>query len=447
MPGAQKPDPVSTKQQRIAELARQRPQEGFTSLNHHLDLAWLAEAFNRTRKDAAPGVDGQTAEQYGLQLLENLQSLLGRAKSGEYRAPPVRRVYIPKGSGDQLRPLGVPTLEDKVLQRAVVMALEPIYEQDFLDCSYGFRPGRSAHQALQALWQQAMDLGGCWVVEVDIRSFFDTLDHAQLRELLKRRVRDGVLLRLIGKWLRAGILEGGVLTAPEAGTPQGGVISPLLANVYLHYVLDVWFEQQVKPRLKGRAFLVRYADDFVMGFACEEDARRVLEVLPRRFGKYGLTLHPDKTRLVRFTRPAGRPTQAGRPEASPPESFDFLGFTHFWSRSRKGSWVVKRKTARGRFRRALARVTDWCRRHLHEPVREQYQALRQKLRGHYQYFGVVGNGRSLWCFRERLQGVWQKWLSRRRRGGGMTWERLGQLFRVLPLPEPPGWVAPHAAKP
>jgi RNA-directed DNA polymerase len=173
MPGAQKPDPVSTKQQRIAELARQRPQEGFTSLNHHLDLAWLAEAFNRTRKDAAPGVDGQTAEQYGLQLLENLQSLLGRAKSGEYRAPPVRRVYIPKGSGDQLRPLGVPTLEDKVLQRAVVMALEPIYEQDFLDCSYGFRPGRSAHQALQALWQQAMDLGGCWVVEVDIRSFFD----------------------------------------------------------------------------------------------------------------------------------------------------------------------------------------------------------------------------------------------------------------------------------
>jgi RNA-directed DNA polymerase len=292
-----------------------------------------------------------------------------------------------------------------------------------------------------------MDLGGCWVVEVDIRSFFDTLDHAQLRELLKRRVRDGVLLRLIGKWLRAGILEGGVLTAPEAGTPQGGVISPLLANVYLHYVLDVWFEQQVKPRLKGRAFLVRYADDFVMGFACEEDARRVLEVLPKRFGKYGLTLHPDKTRLVRFTRPAGRPTQAGRPEASPPESFDFLGFTHFWSRSRKGSWVVKRKTARGRFRRALARVTDWCRRHLHEPVREQYQALRQKLRGHYQYFGVVGNGRSLWCFRERLQGVWQKWLSRRRRGGGMTWERLGQLFRVLPLPEPPGWVAPHAAKP
>ena len=214
MADAQKSDPVSTKQRRIAELAGQRPQEGFTSLNHHLDLAWLVEAFSRTRKDAAPGVDGQTAAQYGLQLLENLQGLLGRAKSGTYRAPPVRRVYIPKGTGTELRPLGIPTLEDKVLQRAVVMVLEPIYEQDFLDCSYGFRPGRSAHQALQALWQQAMDLGGCWLVEVDIRSFFDTLDHAHLRTFLKRRVRDGVLLRLIGKWLRAGILEGGVQTSP-----------------------------------------------------------------------------------------------------------------------------------------------------------------------------------------------------------------------------------------
>jgi len=447
MAGAQKPDPVSTKQQRIAQLAKQRPQEGFTSLNHHLDLVWLAEAYNRTRKDAAPGVDGQTAEQYGLQLLENLQGLLDRAKSGTYRAPPVRRVYIPKGTGPELRPLGIPTLEDKVLQRAVVMALEPIYEQDFLDCSYGFRPGRSAHQAMQALWQQAMDLGGCWLVEVDIRKFFDTLDHAQLRQLLQRRVRDGVLLRLIGKWLKAGILEDGVWTSSEAGTPQGGVISPLLANVYLHYVLDVWFEQEVKPRLKGHAFLVRYADDFVLGFACEEDARRVLGVLPKRFGKYGLTLHPEKTRLVRFTRPEGRPTQTQSQQAQPPESLDFLGLTFFWSRSKKGYWVIKRKTARSRFRRALQRIADWCRRHLHEPIRKQYQALKQKLLGHFQYFGVVGNGRSLWCFRERVQEVWKKWLARRRRGGGMTWERLGKLFCVMPLPNPPGWIAPHVAKP
>jgi group II intron reverse transcriptase/maturase len=304
----------------------------FTSLNHYLDLDWLVEAYNRTRKDAAPGVDGQTANDYGLTLWDNLEALLDRAKSGTYRATPVRRVYVPKGTGTETRPLGIPTLEDKILQRAVVMALEPIYEQDFLPCSYGFRPGRSAHQALQALWQQTMGLGGCWLVEVDIRKFFDTLDRGQLRGLLRQRVRDGVLLRLIDKWLQAGVLEGAELTHPEAGTPQGGVISPLLANIYLHYVLDEWFEREVKPRLKGRAFLVRYADDFVMGFAWEEDARRVLDVLPKRLGKYGLTIHPDKTRLVPFVRPPQRSSSADR-GAPQPESFDFLGFTHFWSRS------------------------------------------------------------------------------------------------------------------
>ena len=340
MAGAQEPDPVPTRRQRIAELAKQSPQRGFTSLNHHLDLAWLAEAYNRTRKDGAPGVDGQTAADYGLSLLANLESLLDRAKSGAYRAPPVRRVRIPKGAGGETRPLGIPTLEDKVLQRAVVMVLEPIYEQDFRSCSYGFRPGRSAHQALQALWQQAMALGGCWLVEVDIRQFFDTLDHAQLRTLLRQRVRDGVLLRLIDKWLKAGVLEGGELTYPEAGTPQGGVISPLLANVYLHYVLDVWFEDVVKPCLSGRASLVRYADDFVMGFACEADARRVLDVLPKRFGKYGLTIHPAKTRLVPFVRPSGRPAAPSGPDVPSPGSCDFLGFTHFWRRSQQGRWVV-----------------------------------------------------------------------------------------------------------
>ena len=222
MAGAQEPDPVSPKQQRIAALAQRSPQMGFTSLNHHLDLAWLVEAYNRTRKDGALGVDGQTGADYGLSLLANLESLVDRAKSGAYFAPPVRRVHIPKGTGNETRPLGIPTLEDKILQRAVVMALEPIYEQDFLDCSYGFRPGRSAHQALQALWQQVMDLGGCWLVEVDIRKFYDSLDRAHLRALLRQRVRDGVLLRLIDKWLKAGVLEDGDVSYPEAGTPQGG---------------------------------------------------------------------------------------------------------------------------------------------------------------------------------------------------------------------------------
>jgi group II intron reverse transcriptase/maturase len=426
-----------------AEERQPGPDTVFSLWRHY---GWQIEAFHRTRKDAAPGVDGQTADEYGLHLLENLRGLLDRAKSGAYRAPPVRRVHIPKGTGKETRPLGIPTLEDKILQRAIVMVLEPIYEQDFLDCSYGFRPGRSAHQALEVFWKQAMDLGGGWVVEVDIRKFFDTLDHAQLRTLLQQRIRDGVLLRLIGKWLQAGILEGGELSYPEAGTPQGGVVSPLLANVYLHSVLDVWFEQTVKPCLRGRAFLVRYADDFVMGFACEEDARRVLEVLPKRFGKYGLTLHPEKTRLVRFGRPAERPTETAVPKQEPPGSFDFLGFTHFWSRSKKGNWVVKRQTARSRFQRALGKIADWCRRNLHEPIREQYRDLQRKLQGHFQYFGIVGNGRSLWCFRDRMTEIWKKWLSRRGGKKGVTWERLHRLLQELPLARPPGWVTPHGAK-
>ena len=448
MTGAQEPDPVSTKQQRIAELAKRSPQLGFTSLNHHLDLIWLVEAYNRTRKDGAPGVDGQTDDAYGLNLLDNLTSLLDRAKSGTYFAPPVRRVHIPKGTGPETRPLGIPTLEDKVLQRAVVMALEPIYEQDFLDCSFGFRPKRSAHMALQALWQQVMDLGGCWLVEVDIRKFFDTLDHAHLRTLLRQRVRDGVLLRLIDKWLKAGVLEDGDISYPEAGAPQGGVISPLAANVYLHYVLDVWFAQEVKPRLKGRAFLVRYADDFVMGFACEEDARRVLGVLPKRFGKYGLTIHPDKTRLVPFARPGRRPPAAGPEAEAAGESFDFLGFTHYWSRSKQGHWVVKRKTAGSRFHRAVKAIAAWCRLNRHLPIREQHRVLCLKLRGHFLYYGgVIGNLRCLQRFRYEVVRLWRKWLSRRKRRGPLLWERFNGLLRVLQLPWPASWVPPCAASP
>jgi RNA-directed DNA polymerase len=448
MAGAQKPDPVSTKQQRIAELARQEPTLGFTSLNHHLDPSWLIEAYHRTRKDGAPGVDGQTDDDYALGLWPKLTSLLGRAKSGTYFAPPVRRVHIPRGTGNETRPLGIPTLEDKVLQRAVVMALEPIYEQDFLNCSYGFRPGRSAHMALQALWQQTMGLGGCWLLEVDIRKFFDTLDHAQLRSLLRRRVRDGVLLRLIDKWLQAGVLEDGNVSYPKAGTPQGGVISPLLANVYLHYVLDEWFEQVVKPRLKGRAFLVRYADDLVMGFACEEDARRVRDVLPKRFGKHGLTIHPDKTRLVPFVRPDRRPDATVSQAESQEGSFDFLGFTHFWSRSKQGNWVVKRKTAGSRFHRALKRIGAWFRLNRHLSISEQGQTFIQKLRGHFAYYGgLLGNIICLQRFRYEAVLLWRKWLSRRRRRGRLSWERFNRILKSIQLPLPPRWVSPCAASP
>ncbi len=376
---------VSTRLERIAELAKQMPGVALTSLSHHIDIEWLREAHERTRKGGAQGVDGQTAAEYAENLEENLQSLLDRAKSGTYRAPPVRRVQIPKADGKQMRAIGIPTFEDKVLQRAIAMALEAVYEQDFLDCSYGFRPGRSAHDALAVVQHEAVKMGGGWVLEVDIRKFFDSLDRAKLREVLHQRVRDGVVLRLIGKWLKAGVQEDGSLSYPETGTPQGGLISSILANIFLHEVLDTWFERDVKPRLKGRAILVRYADDVAMMFSCEEDARRVMAVLPKRFDKYGLTLHPDKTRLVEFRRPDRRPPDEG---GGRPGSFDLLGFTHFWAKSRKGNWVVKQKTAKDRLSRALARINKWCQRCRHDPIQEQCEMLRKKLKGHFDYYGI-----------------------------------------------------------
>jgi len=428
---------VSPKLQRIAKLAKEAPQMAFTTLAHHIDMDWLREAYRRTRKDGATGVDGQTASEYAANLEDNLQSLLDRAKSGTYRAPPVRRVDIPKGDGSQTRPIGIPTFEDKVLQRAVAMLLEAVYEQDFLPCSYGFRPGRSAQHALDALWRESMRMGGGWVLEVDIRKFFDTLDHAHLRSILHHRVRDGVIMRLIGKWLNAGVQQAGRLLYPEEGTPQGGVISPLLANIYLHEVLDVWFARDVVPKLRGKATLARYADDFVLLFQTEEDARRVWEILPKRFGKYGLTLHPEKTRLVEFRRPVVKPPaeeRNGGPGAGRPGTFDLLGFTHFWARSRKGRWVVKQKTAKGRFSRALKRVAEWCRLNRHRSVREQWQALCRKLRGHFGYFGRTGNSEAIGRFRYEVTGVWRRWLNRRSQRARMTWERMYSLLKRYALP-------------
>jgi group II intron reverse transcriptase/maturase len=376
-----------------------------------------------------------TVESYGEHLEENLQSLLDRAKSGSYIAPPVKRVYIPKGSGKGARAIGMPTTEDKVLQRAVVMALEPIYEQDFLDCSYGFRPKRSAHKALEELWSQIMHNRIKWILDVDIRKYFDTMEHAQLRELLQRRVRDGVIKRLIGKWLKAGVLEGESVEYPEQGTPQGGVVSPMLSNIYLHYVLDPWFESEVKPRLKGKAFMIRFADDFVMGFENKEDAERVLEVLGKRLRKYGLSIHPDKTRLVPFGRPMGKGSRKNDRTVGP-GTFDFLGFTHYWGRSRKGNWVVKRKTANSRFTRARKRITDWCRKNRHMPIAEQFKRLTRKLHGHYAYYGITGNGKWLQKFRQEVKKTWRKWLNRRsRKRGNMPWEKFTSLCRHYRLPQ------------
>ena len=326
----------------------------------------------------------------------------------------------------------VPTLEDKLLQRAVVMLLEPIYERDFLDCSYGFRRGRSAHDALNSFRDQTMRSRpkGVTVLEVDIRKFFDNLDHQYLRQFLQLRVRDGVLLRLIGKWLKAGVMEDGNVSYPETGSPQGGVVSPMISNVFLHYVLDLWFEQEVKPRLRGKAFLIRYADDFVIGFCEHRDAERVMEVLPKRFGKYGLTVHPTKTKLIRFRSPSSR-TKGDDDDR--PGTFDFLGFTHYWGVSLKGHWVVKLKTAKDRFSRAIQKIDRWCRDNRHLPIPEQHKKLNEKLRGHYAYYGVTGNSGALTRFLHEVGPRWRRWLNRRNNLRSMTWEKFLVILRRYPL--------------
>lgn len=431
MKGTPNPESVSTKLERIAKLAQQMRGAALRTLSHHIDIEWLKEAYRRTRKDGAAGVDGQSAQEYAAKLESNLKSLLDRAKSGDhYRAPAVRRVHIPKGDGRKTRPIGIPTFEDKVLQRSVAMVLEAVYEQDFLDCSFGFRPSRSAHDAVKMLRDGMMDMAGGWVLEADIEAFFDSVDRSQLQQILRQRIQDGVLLRLIGKWLNAGVMEEGQLHYPDAGTPQGGVISPILANVFLHGVLDLWFEREVKPRLKGHAFLVRYADDFVIVFHAEEDARRVMEVLPKRFGKYNLRLHPEKTRLIQFRRP---PRYGEQPKEEQPGSFGFLGFQLYWARSKQGKSVIFCKTAASRLARAVVRINDWCRNHRHDPIKEQHAKLTSKLLGHYNYFAVTGNHRAVGAVRFLVTRVWFKWLSRRSRANP-DWNWMNRLLRVFPLP-------------
>ena len=421
---------ISLKQQKSAELARTAPQMVLLTLAHHMDLMWLEEAYRRTRKDSAVGVDGVIAEAYEERLLENLSELLERFKSGRYRAPPVRRVHIPKAGTTKRRPIGIPTLADKILQRAVRMVLAPVYEQDFLDGSDGFRPGRGAHQAVPVLWDGLRDRRGGWVIDLDIQADFDSIERSHLNAFLDQRVRDGVIRRALGKWMQAGVMEEGVISDPERGSPRGGVISPLVSNISLHEVLDRWFEHEVKPRLRGRAFLVRYADEALLAFEREADARRVLEVRPKRLERFGLTRHPEKTRLVDFRRPAWRGPDRSQRE----RRFDLLGFTHDWGRSQKGNWVVKRKTARSRFSRAVRQIGQWCRCHRRLTVAEPLHALSQKLRDHDAYYGITGNARALARFRQEVRRRWRKWLNRRSSKASLDWEAFNRLLRSYPLP-------------
>lgn len=424
---------MSSKLSRLAELAREDRARQFTAIAHLLTPAALAQALASLRREASAGVDGVTYQEYAPEAPARLAALHARLKNQQYRAQPLRRGYIPKENGNR-RPIAIPALEDKIVQKATVTLLNAIYEQDFLECSYGCRPGRSPHQALDQLAGVICRGRVGYVLEADLVGYFDAVVRKQLLEMVERRIKDGSILRLIRKWLHAGILAEGRLLHPKTGTGQGEVISPLLANIYLHYVLDEWLETEVKPRLRGAAYAIRYMDDFVLCFQYREDAERVLQVLPRRFGKYGLTLHPEKTRRLAFGRAALE--QAEERGTGKPATFDFLGFTHIATWSRQGRFTIHLRTARKRYRRSVAAVMAWCREHLHELVGVQAAMLNAKLRGHYEYYGRPTNYRRLWQFFRAVRRIWRRWLNRRTRVPALDWPAYAGLLGRHPLLRP-----------
>jgi RNA-directed DNA polymerase len=420
---------MSTEIDRLSKLAKEDPKRQFFSIAHLITPGKMYAAFLSLRKDASAGVDGVTYKEYQKDAARNIRELHQRLKDGKYRAQPQRRVYIPKENGKQ-RPISIPALEDKLVQKVMVEILNAIYEQDFLECSYGFRPGRGAHQALDEVGRVICTRPRGWILELDITSYFDTIVREQLIEMIEKRISDDSVLRLIRKWIQVGVIEEGRLLMSETGTGQGQPISPLLANAYLHYVLDEWFEEVVKPRLKGEAHEIRFADDAVLCFEHKEDAEKVKEVLTKRFSSFGLTLHPEKTRLVEFGRyAAGNAKRQGKK----PQTFDFLGFTHMCARSRKGKFTVHVKTIGKGLRRGLKAITGWCQKHRHEPVDAQQKTLNAKLRGHYQYYGRPTNGRSRQQFYRSVRRIWKQGLSRRTRGRWLTWNRYMEILRQHPL--------------
>jgi group II intron reverse transcriptase/maturase len=423
---------VSQGLERVRKASRERKEERFTTLLHHVSVAALREAFYALKRDASAGVDGVTWRAFESGLEGNLHDLHDRVHSGAYRAQPSRRVYIGKADGGQ-RPLAVAALEDKIVQGAVSRVLNAVYEEEFLGFSYGFRPGRGPHDALDALATAITGRKVNWILDADIRSFFDTVSHAWLIRFVEHRIGDRRIVRLIRKWLRAGVLEDGTVTQPDRGTGQGAVISPLLANIYLHYVFDLWAQQWRRREACGDMIIVRYADDVVLGFELEADARRFLEAMRARLEEYELSLHPDKTRLIAFGRHAAQ--ERKRQGLGKPETFDFLGFTHICARTRKGRFLLKRKSRCKKMRIKLEEVKKELRRRMHQPVAEQGKWLGQVITGFMEYHAVPTNSRSISAFRYQALWLWQRSLSRRSQTAAIAWTRFAKLIDEF-LPKP-----------
>jgi RNA-directed DNA polymerase len=431
-PPAQDGQGALTALQRIGERAKQKPKEKWTNLLSHIKVPLLKEAYQRLKKKAAPGVDEVTWAEYGERLDERLRDLQDRVHRGSYHPQPVKRVLIPKSDG-KTRPLGLTALEDKVVQQAARMVLEPIYEAEFIGFSYGFRPKRSAHQALDAV-AESIQRKVNWVLDADIRAYFDTIDHGHLQRFIEHRIGDSRMVHLLMRWVKAGVLEGDELHAAQEGTPQGAIISPLLANLYLHYVFDLWICQWRRRQAQGEVYAVRYADDLLLGFQKEEDARTLHSALAERLGQFGLELHPDKTRVIEFGRSArGNREQQGQ---SKPETFEFLGFTHICGTSRAGKFQLKRRTSRKKRRAKMARLKEEARRRRHHRVAEQHAWLSQVLEGHYRYYGVPTNYHALAQFQRAVSRMWHRSLQRRSQRGRWSPERLKAFEQRLPLPSP-----------
>ena len=413
---------------KVVERAKD-PKFRFLALAHLIDEAALTRAYHRLRADAAVGIDGITKEQYGHELERNIRNLHEKLRTKRWRHQPIRRIHIPKENGKS-RPIGISSTEDKIVQEALRELLEAIYEPIFHDCSYGFRRGRSTHDALRSVNGMLFRGEVSWILEIDVESFFDSIDRTMLLEMLEERVVDGSLQRLVGKCLHVGVFDGDAYSEPEEGTVQGSVLSPVLGNIYLHHVLDGWFERDVVPRIRGRARLIRYADDAVIGFENEADAWKVLGALKKRFERYGLRLHPEKTRVVSFVRPE-RTVKNGKANGT----FDFLGFTHYWRRVRSGRWMPWVRTRTARLRRFIGTVADWCRSHRHQSVKEQHAALTQRIAGHFNYFGVNGNVPCLQHVLRACTVVWHKWLNRRSQRASKTWDEFNDLLQRYPLPQ------------